>query len=226
MATYLRRARPCEVCGQDYRPNDYRQRTCGRYCGAILRGVATSCQVHWRQCLTCEAWYTGRTRHCPPPAKDMSWMARVIECPVCGQGFTNPHTTIAVHCSKRCSRKAGKLRRKVRECGSQGEWRWSDFMRIAARFDYRCAYCGIKPDRLDPDHVIPLARGGPNVVGNLLPACPPCNHHKTDSPLDEWAERRARNGQSPRCTTWDDDDPRYFHLTAVRSGERAGQAVG
>ena len=46
----------------------------------------------------------------------------------------------------------------------------------------RCVYCG---DRLELesatlDHVYPRARGGPNLPGNLVPACIPCNQMKAD----------------------------------------------
>lgn len=140
-------------------------------------------------------------------------MTKVIECPVCGEGFTNTFTTIAVHCSPRCSRKAGKLRRRVREAGSYGDWRWSDFMRVARRFDYCCAYCGEKPERLDPDHVVPLSKGGPNIIGNLLPTCAQCNAEKNARTPAEWETWRAQQGQPPRCTSWAPDDRRYWHLT-------------
>lgn len=37
-----------------------------------------------------------------------------------------------------------------------------------------CAYCGLMPC-MGADHVIPMSRGGPNTVENLVPACLPCN---------------------------------------------------
>lgn len=140
-------------------------------------------------------------------------MTAPLECPVCGVTFSNPHTTVAVHCSTRCSRKASKLRRRVREAGTYGEWRWSDFMRVARAFDYCCAYCGEKPERLDPDHVLPLSRGGPNVLGNLLPSCAMCNAEKNARTLSEWAAHRQQRDQAPRHTSWAADDRRYWHLT-------------
>ena len=54
----------------------------------------------------------------------------------------------------------------------------------------RCVYCG---DRLELesatlDHVYPRAKGGPNLPGNLVPACVPCNQMKADMlPFDFFA---------------------------------------
>jgi 5-methylcytosine-specific restriction endonuclease McrA len=43
-----------------------------------------------------------------------------------------------------------------------------------------CAYCGQKflPRELTMDHVVPVARGGRSVRGNLLPSCKACNNRK------------------------------------------------
>lgn len=85
-------------------------------------------------------------------------------------------------------------------------------MRMAKRFGYCCAYCGSHPDRLDPDHVLALVRGGPNVISNLLPSCLQCNSDKRDLTLTEWDADRLRRGLRPRRTTWAPEDPRYRHL--------------
>jgi 5-methylcytosine-specific restriction endonuclease McrA len=43
-----------------------------------------------------------------------------------------------------------------------------------------CAYCGksFAPRELTMDHVVPLARGGRSVRGNVAPACKECNNRK------------------------------------------------
>jgi predicted nucleic acid-binding Zn ribbon protein len=223
MASTVRAVRECVVCGEGYRPTYWKQRTCGRSCGAYLKFGFPTSDVEWLECSACDRWVTRGSRHRhAAPVKNASWMTAPIECPTCGETFTNPFTTVAVHCSTRCSRKAIKLRRRVREAGSYGEWRWSDFMRIAKKFDYRCAYCGEKPDRLDPDHVVPLSKGGANIIGNLLPTCAPCNSDKQAYSLAGWAERLAAQGRERR-TAWAPDDRRYWHLTVrVESLGHAG----
>ena len=46
----------------------------------------------------------------------------------------------------------------------------------------RCVYCGTCLELADAtlDHVYPISRGGPHVLGNLVSACGPCNRMKGD----------------------------------------------
>lgn len=48
---------------------------------------------------------------------------------------------------------------------------------IFARDGYACRTCG-SPDRLQLDHIVPLARGGRSERGNLQTLCQPCNGSK------------------------------------------------
>jgi hypothetical protein len=43
-----------------------------------------------------------------------------------------------------------------------------------------CAYCGVSPG-VEMDHVIPTSRGGTHEIGNLVPACKPCNSSKKNT---------------------------------------------
>jgi 5-methylcytosine-specific restriction endonuclease McrA len=65
-----------------------------------------------------------------------------------------------------------------------------DWRRLCARYDDRCAYCGIAAP-LEQDHVVPLIRGGRHSIGNLLPACKPCNSSKRARLLVEWRALRS-----------------------------------
>lgn len=135
------------------------------------------------------------------------------ECPGCACWFTPLYTPNAVCCSHRCSRRMAKRRRRAREHGARGQFTWSEFMKVAKKFDYCCAYCGARPERLDPDHVVPLSRGGSNSPANLLPACLDCNSSKNAMYLHEWAAWLSRRGLPARRTSWKLGDRRYSHLT-------------
>lgn len=138
------------------------------------------------------------------------------ECPGCAAVFVPLHSTTRTTCSSRCMNRIKDRRRRAREAGAYGDWRWSEFMRMALRFGFRCAYCGTKPEgQLDPDHVIPLSKGGANTVANLLPACRACNCDKRDLLLHEWNADRARRGLEPRITAWASDDSRFTHLATT-----------
>lgn len=53
-----------------------------------------------------------------------------------------------------------------------------------------CHYCGRKfrPAELTMDHIVPIARGGRSVPGNIVPACKECNSKKKYLLPMEWEE--------------------------------------
>jgi 5-methylcytosine-specific restriction endonuclease McrA len=68
-----------------------------------------------------------------------------------------------------------------------------DRSRLMEKHHNRCAYCQQEFSQANPlqwDHVVPLARGGVDSIGNLLPACRRCNQSKGDRFLAVW---RGRN---------------------------------
>jgi len=54
-----------------------------------------------------------------------------------------------------------------------------------AEFNHRCAYCGADGD-LHIEHVVPISRGGPHAIGNIIPACGSCNYSKRDRAAESW----------------------------------------
>lgn len=50
-------------------------------------------------------------------------------------------------------------------------------------FDGMCAYCQRNP-ATTMDHIVPVAKGGQSVRGNLLPACGSCNSRKYTKDLE------------------------------------------
>lgn len=53
-------------------------------------------------------------------------------------------------------------------------------MEALVHYGHRCIYCGVtsRESQLEVDHVIPVAKGGTNEIGNLVVACKPCNRGK------------------------------------------------
>lgn len=62
------------------------------------------------------------------------------------------------------------------------------FEEIKAAYKYRCAYCGKKTTNLEKDHIKPIARGGKNLMENIVPACPLCNRSKNAKQLLDWPQ--------------------------------------
>jgi hypothetical protein len=59
---------------------------------------------------------------------------------------------------------------------------------VLQRDGFRCRYCGMgaqsnPPVELEVDHVVPVAAGGSNELGNLVSACAPCNRGKSSRPV-------------------------------------------
>lgn len=56
-----------------------------------------------------------------------------------------------------------------------------------------CYWCGTKcPDDYHVDHYVPLAKGGPHTINNLVIACPTCNFTKSAKDPYEFAQERGR----------------------------------
>jgi hypothetical protein len=61
-------------------------------------------------------------------------------------------------------------------------------MSVLSKTEGCCAYCGadVSSAGFVVDHVYPRALGGGNDLGNLLPACSPCNTSKGKKTLDQF----------------------------------------
>lgn len=66
-----------------------------------------------------------------------------------------------------------------RSTGKRLHWaEWKEIRkRIFARDGYACTYCGAT-ERLECDHIVPVARGGGHSDENLTTACRSCNASK------------------------------------------------
>jgi len=65
-----------------------------------------------------------------------------------------------------------------------------DMRRMMHRYRGECHYCGEVATTWD--HLVPLARGGRHSIGNLVPACRPCNSRKWTRLVIEWSRIVAR----------------------------------
>jgi hypothetical protein len=48
-----------------------------------------------------------------------------------------------------------------------------------------CTYCG-QEAQTTFDHVIPMSKGGPSDMGNMVPVCKSCNSSKSDKNVIDW----------------------------------------
>ena len=90
--------------------------------------------------------------------------------------------------SHRELRQAIRARRRSRELAADGDHTTQEWIALLEAYGYRCAYCGAAGP-LEPDHRVPLARGGTNFIENILPACHRCNARKRLLTEDEFRAR-------------------------------------
>lgn len=152
--------------------------------------------------------WVGQTCELKQPAEPTEY-----ECGWCGvTGMTMYPTT--GYCSRRCRKRAHAMRRRGRVFNAHGTYTWGQVVKLWAAFGKACAYCQqtLALEDMQAEHVVALARGGANNIGNILPACGACNSDKRDLSMQQWAADRQRRKLPPVTTTWDERDTRYSHL--------------
>ncbi len=191
---------PCDACGTlcEKEPSQLRKYSntfCSYLCRDYTKHGPLSSELpkdHWAI-----AW--GATCEWKPPTK-----ARTVfiagACGECGRGYVQmAGSTPSLWCSRLCARRVERRRRRAREHDAPGEFRYTDIVRQYHRQGGRCAYCHQPCIGLpEPEHVVPLSRGGRNDMTNLVAACRSCNTDKSDMTLKEWHADRLRRGLAPR----------------------------
>jgi hypothetical protein len=131
---------------------------------------------------------------------------RMAICEGCGAEFASVQggTGWTRHCSRACYLENGRksravptewtsrLRRKRREADTPGLTGRQRKNLLAGWLSRECAYCSNPAETID--HVVPLARGGTNYEGNLVPCCKWCNSSKSDLLLIEWRMAKPHGG--------------------------------
>lgn len=189
--------RTCMVCEGSWRT----ERRQAKYCSMICRDFALwgprSCP--WSPPMTALTLWVRPEHQTVEPSPPRLWVSG--PCAWCGDDFTvHSESGVARYCSRHCSRKASKATRRARECGSHGTYTWAEVARKWMAIGKRCAYCDQpkRNDEIEPDHVVPLSRGGSNSITNVVPSCKPCNNDKRTLLLDEWYADRLMRGKAPR----------------------------
>lgn len=210
---------PCDWCGRATEKEPCQGRNYGaRFCSLACRDGWHCWQEHknFTNVPSRHPAHPTQARRAAEVAARRAAVAELMEprsCDDCGVVYS-PGTTVQRYCTMRCARRVVKRARRAREAGASGSFTWTQVMGLFLLFDRRCAYCE-QPivGQPDPDHVIPLRRGGHNSIGNILPVCHLCNSDKGTWLLTEWNADRERRGLAPRVVEWSESDRRYAHLT-------------
>ncbi len=87
-------------------------------------------------------------------------------------------------------------RRRARKLGAEGSHTTMEWIELLQKWNWTCAYCG-ESAALQPDHRVPLGRGGSNWIENILPACGPCNQRKHLMSEEEFRARLVAEREAP-----------------------------
>jgi len=187
-----------------------RASVCSNECKKIVTFGTPLPEDHWAR------WW-GKTSKWTAPGPEKVTAPTFISnnCDDCGATFVelNNHN-VSKYCSERCGKRVARRIRKAREYNSTGTFRWVEVIKLWMAAGKRCSYCDqTMTGQPDPDHVVPISRGGRNDLGNIVPCCRQCNGDKGDQTLDEWADERARLGKPALRYSLPFNDPRFKHLT-------------
>jgi len=94
------------------------------------------------------------------------------------------------------------LLRRTRKTQAGGTFTQEEWLALCAKYNNECVRC-MKQNTLEPDHVIPVCKGGTSNIGNIQPLCMVCNRKKHDKTTDyrnlnsegnsEWKQELAIN---------------------------------
>lgn len=70
-----------------------------------------------------------------------------------------------------------KNNRRVRKLTNGGKFTLTEWSELKNKYNNICLCC-LEVKQLEPDHVIPLSKGGSNSIENIQPLCRSCNNKK------------------------------------------------
>jgi 5-methylcytosine-specific restriction endonuclease McrA len=77
-------------------------------------------------------------------------------------------------------------RRRSHLINSTGKFTLKEFCEIKKLYRNKCLCCGKSETeiKLTPDHIVPISKGGSNLIENIQPLCEKCNKSKRDKFID------------------------------------------
>ena len=202
----------CEWCGCSFSaPARYVARGQGRFCSLSCAGLHASYMrtgpksepTRWAVCPTCGEAFTrhGAQKYCSDRCCGIALIPHYTgpttqPCRYCGKDFYSEEAGPRWYCSL-AHRKAAwrttdsykdthhraKVRRRLKTKQAEGSHTQAEWRAKLAEYGGLCAYgCGRKAT--SRDHIIALANGGTDYIGNIVPACHTCNSYKSDSAPD------------------------------------------
>lgn len=89
----------------------------------------------------------------------------------------NPSYTTEWHRKNKDKSRAIARNRRARKNMAAGAFSAKEWSDIVEAYGNLCAKCG-SGSKVTADHIVPLSRGGSNLIGNIQPLCRACNASK------------------------------------------------
>jgi hypothetical protein len=99
---------------------------------------------------------------------------------------------------RRCMNQIGNNRARAKKLGLPNTFQYVDWVELLEKYVNACAFCGATNALLDMEHLDAMGAGGPNVPGNVVPACRPCNAQKWRKTLTAFCLERNLDERSIR----------------------------
>ena len=178
----------CAHCGGDFVP--YRGRRDVRFCSTLCKKRWTYAAENPRlvkACANCGDTFTpagsNKAIHCSEACRAAKARASLKADPVRRESARASARRYSKSLRYRISQINHKARRRQAE--REGNVTPEQWEARLEEFGHQCAYCpSLGP--LTMDHVIALSRGGKHEIGNIVPACQPCNSTKNN---ETWVPR-------------------------------------
>lgn len=181
-------------------------------CGKLLWSSTSSLPAGQRKCNACRRAESKAERvYHRSGCVDCGKPSAGVRCRACAADFVRQ----GAPASERRHEQARRRQWRDRAAPGLNHWRKRRPLLDKWRSQGRgCAYCDGAAETID--HVIPLARGGTNYEGNLVPCCLSCNADKRERVITEW--RLAKQAKADR-TPVEPPPPRPPKVKPIRGEE-------
>ena len=136
----------------------------------------------------------------PPGQENFLWLKnKGAICEQCGLDLIEPIYRLGcgglTHLTFRFCLTSSFNRRRRKRPSHSPKWYEKILKELMPRYNFRCAHCGTAEQaKLTIDHIVPVSKGGQDLLSNLQILCKSCNSKKGTKPNKACAKGKS-NGE-------------------------------
>ena len=180
-------AKICRRCEHPFEAWGGKAIYCSDRCGKSARRIARRIHPVQKSCALCRAMFVPKRK-----------MSTRFCSPVCGTKANRLSHPDRQRDQLRTWRQANPERarmhtnaRRALILNAPGSYTDVEWRALVEFWSGTCSYCGMSSHQLEPDHRVPLVRGGSNDIENIIPACRSCNAGKNTRTEQEYRTLRV-----------------------------------